>query len=100
MEYGFIIGERCVLIRGSKRSGGFGLARFEHISENTHLGTCILANVEIRGDASVIIPEGVELAPGDWLLAVRGSRHALGFMQHEPIVDAASNYLGIEVFPS
>lgn len=100
MEYGYITGECCVLIRGSKRSGGFGLARCKNILNNEHLVTRLLANVEIRADASVPIPEGVPLMPGDWLLAVRGSGHALGFLQHGPIVDAASSYLGIEIFPS
>lgn len=96
-EYGFQPGETVILIRGSQRSGGFGLgkpAKLEHFSvKSRFIGQTIMG-----ADERVVLPSEAGLQPGDRLLAVRGSGLALGFVQRGPIYEEALNHPEIETF--
>jgi hypothetical protein len=50
------------------------------------------------GDGRVVVPSGVDVEPGDRLLAVRGSRYGLGFIARGPIYEEASKHPELEVF--
>jgi len=123
-EYGFKDDNKCILIPGSKRSGGFGLTS-KRLLKNSPIYTNLekktqLINFEIpeckliavnkknycwltlENDGSFIIPlatlkyYGVE--PKDNLLVVRGSGLALGFIIKGPIIEEAKAHPEIEKF--
>jgi hypothetical protein len=53
------------------------------------MGSRVLGQACLNQDGSVTLPPGIEAEPGDRLLAVRGSRLALGFVAQGPIYEEA-----------
>jgi hypothetical protein len=100
-EFSFQAGEEAIFVPGSRRSGGFGISTSGLISEVFgRLGGAAL-HVLARGrfDAGcVVLPQQVGVRPGDRLLAVRGSRYALGFVARGPIYVEALKHPELEVF--
>jgi len=96
-EYGFQPGETVFLIRGSRRSGGFGLGRQARLADSI-LRPRFLGQARIESGRRVALPPEAGLQPGARLLAVRGSGLALGFLQRGPILEEALKHPGIETF--
>jgi hypothetical protein len=115
---------RAILIPGSKISGGFGLSS-KRILKNSTLKDILDKNpllaeykipegevmrinrkkycwVSIQKDGSIILPQktmkGYEINPGDYLLSVRGSNLAIGFVARGPIYFEARRYQDIKEF--
>lgn len=87
-EFGFLAGEQALFMPGSRRSGGFALstpALQAQAAERLDGGALsVLARARFR-ERQVILPPEINVAPGDLLLAVRGSRYGLGFVAKGPI---------------
>lgn len=96
-EYGFQPGEAVVFIRGSRRSGGFGLGSQEQLALSP-IRSRILAEGTMGEQMQVILPKTLGIQPGEHLLVVRGSGLALSFLQHGPICDEAQHHPELEVF--
>jgi hypothetical protein len=100
-EYGFQVGSQVLLLRGSQRSGGFGMSTPERVADagwqrpsigQLEMGTRVLGQAQLDRDASVTLPPAIEVEPGDRLLVVRGSRLALGFVTRGPIYEEATKH--------
>jgi bifunctional DNA-binding transcriptional regulator/antitoxin component of YhaV-PrlF toxin-antitoxin module len=119
--------ERCenlILIPGSKRSGGFGLTSIEKFKKSP-LGSVLEKNPQLatfqvpEGNAleidkktycwvkqdnsgAIIVPlvtlKKYGISAGDFLLVVRGSHLAVGFIVKGPIVEEAKNHPEIQRF--
>jgi len=96
-EYGFHPGEAVAFIRGSRRSGGFGLGKRERLALSP-IRSRILAEGTMGEQMQVILPKTLGIQPGEHLLVVRGSGLALSFLQQGPICDEAQNHPKVEVF--
>jgi len=98
-EYGFRAGEEIAFLRGSRRSGGFGLSTPRLLAQGADLlQTRILARGHIAQDGQIVVPPSVGVRPDDRLLAVRGSGRALGFLVRGPIYDEALKHPELETF--
>ncbi|MBN1286632.1 MAG: hypothetical protein JXB47_14635 [Anaerolineae bacterium] len=100
-EYEFHAGDEVIFLPGSRRSGGFGLstmARLGDAAVRLDVGRRALGYGRFDAGRRVTLPPDSGVAPGDRLLAVRGSGRALGFVAQGPIYEAALKYPGIEVF--
>jgi hypothetical protein len=100
-EYGFEVGEEVIFVRGSRTSGGFGLATPRLIAGTAiglDAGQRVLGSGHIETAGRVTLPEAIEIAPGERLLVGRGSGRALGFLQKGRIVEEAQNHPEIELF--
>jgi bifunctional DNA-binding transcriptional regulator/antitoxin component of YhaV-PrlF toxin-antitoxin module len=123
-EYGFKPGDEVVLLSGSKRSGGFGIATAGRLSrlrlsqvvrgpsdpsehplpEAKTTGSRMrrLCQTEIDRRGYISLPqetlEECRIKAGDLLLVVRGSHLALGFAARGPIVEEAAKHGELEVF--
>ena len=122
-EYGLLEGQSVILMPGSRKSGGFGLARVESLEQSpvgAFLKKCPeLASfdlpegevVEIDGrhycwvavrDGSVRLPPAMLSAygidPGDRLLVGRGSHMAISFIARGIIVEEGKRHPELEVF--
>jgi hypothetical protein len=98
-EYGFHPGDEVTFLRGSRRSGGFGLSTTWLLAQMAGpLQTRALARGHIGEDGQLVVPPAVGMRPGDRLLAVRGSGRALGFAARGPIYDEALKHSELEVF--
>jgi hypothetical protein len=95
-EYGFRVGDEVLFLQGSRRSGGFSVGIPAQIS--TSLRKRVLGQSRIGEGGQVIVPTEADVRPGDRLLAVRGSRYALGLVARGPIYEAAAEHPGLEVF--
>lgn len=95
-EYGFRVGSRVLFLRGSRRSGGFGIGASTQMSIS--LGKRVLGQGQIGEDGQVVVPTEAGVRPGDRLVAVRGSRYALGLVARGPIYEAAAEHPELEVF--
>jgi hypothetical protein len=94
-EYGFRAGNQVLFLRGSRRSGGFGVGMPEQIAAafgQLDTGTRVLGSARLDRDGSVTLPLMIEAEPGDRLLVVRGSRLALGFIARGPIYEQAAKH--------
>jgi hypothetical protein len=100
-EYGFQAGNQVLFLPGSRGSGGFGISTPERIADagrqrpsigQLGMGTRVLGQARLDGDGSVTLPTGIEAKPGDHLLAVRGSRLALGFVARCIIYEEATKH--------
>jgi hypothetical protein len=94
-EYGFQAGDQVLFLRGSRRSGGFGISTPERIADvfgQLEMGTRVFGQARLNRDGSVTLPSGIEAKPGDRLLAVRGSQLALGFVARGPIYEEAARH--------
>ena len=106
-EYGFRAGDQVLFLRGSRRSGGFGITTPERIadacgqleSDALIRGTRVLGQARLDRDGSVTLPPAIEAGPGDRLLAVRGSRLALGFVAQGPIYEEAARHPELAQLP-
>jgi hypothetical protein len=98
-EYGFQPGERVLILRGSRRSGGFGIGRPARLAQtNLPLQPLFFGQATIRSTGQVALPPEAGLQPGDRLLAVRGSGFALSFLQRGPIFDEALKHPEVATF--
>jgi hypothetical protein len=95
-EYGFQTGDEVIFLRGSRRSGGFGIGRVETIP--ALLEQRILARGRVARQGRVNLPPETGVQPGDRLLAVRGSALALGLLAQGPIYEEALKHPELEVF--
>jgi hypothetical protein len=100
-RYGFQAQQEAVFIRGSRKSGGFGLT-----SRNLLASLSIPINQDrilgygrFTSDREVRIPEAVPVHPGDRLLTAFGSRYALGFISQGPIYAAAKQHPALDENP-
>jgi hypothetical protein len=96
-EYGFQPGEPVIFIRGSQRSGGFGLGRGEGLALSP-IRSRIFESGNMGAQMQVILPKTLAIEPGVRLLVVRGSGLALGFLQQGPIYEEALRHPEIEMF--
>ena len=91
-DYGFRAGDEVLLLRGSRRSGGFGVSTPERIGKafgRLGGGGRWLGRERLGKDGWLPLPSSVVARPGDRLLAVRGSGLALGFVAQGPIYEEA-----------
>jgi hypothetical protein len=101
-EFGFEAGGEAILLPGSRRSGGFGVSTPEWMSQaSERLGGGAMRELG-RGQfgecGQVVLPSTVDVKPGDRLLAVRGSRYALGFVARGPVYETALKHPELKVF--
>ena len=96
-EYEFQNGETALFIKGSKKSGGFGIARQPVVAAMPFFAR-IFSQGGIGENGIIKIPKMIECQPGDKFLAVRGSGVALGFVQYGPIFEEALKHDEIESF--
>jgi hypothetical protein len=98
-EYGFQAGETVIFIRGSRRSGGFGIGRPERLAQTKiSLQSRTFGQGTIHTTGRVALPPETDVKAGDRLLVARGSGLALGFLQRGPIYEEALLHPEIEVF--
>jgi hypothetical protein len=98
-EYGFQTGETVVILPGSRRSGGCGVARREKLAgSQIPLAQRMLGEGMVGENERIAFPSVIGFQPGDRLLVVRGSGLALGLVQRGPIYEEALQHLEIEVF--
>ncbi|MEJ2629252.1 MAG: hypothetical protein P8078_11930, partial [bacterium] len=122
-EYHFRNGEKAIVMSGSKKSGGFGLTttallQGSPISEFLHacpqLAECtipqgkaiklkskiycwvLIDNKSIKVPLETLQMYGIK--KGDYLLAVRGSGFALGFVVMGPIIQEAKKHPELKVY--
>lgn len=89
-EYGFQPGEEAAFLPGSQTSGGFGLSTPRLLEQAAGpLQTRCLARGQIGEDGQIVVPPEAGVQSSDWLLAVRGSCRALGFVTRGPIFGEA-----------
>jgi hypothetical protein len=93
-EYGFQSGEEAILLAGSRRSGGFSVSTTALMAQRSErrkgVQLAILGRGRFRKKWTVVLPPEISVAPGDRLLAVRGSRYGLGFVARGPIYEEAT----------
>jgi hypothetical protein len=92
-KYGFQAGGEALLLRGSRTSGGFGLANAARIPG--HLATRVLGRARFEAYCRTALPASAPADPGERLLAVLGSGYALGLLACRPIYQLASEHAGI-----
>ena len=115
-EYGFEAGDRAIFIRGSRTSGGFSLSSPPLLNASVWRGRAG-GSVPVREDDDpetpaggrevgrgrfregwVVLPEGIDAAPGTRLLTVRGSCLGLGFVAQGRIYEEALKHPELAVF--
>lgn len=96
-RYGFQAGGVALVLRGSRTSGGFALANAEGLP--VHLRTRALGSARFDSSGRALLPPAASVQPGNRLLAVLGSGHALSFLTQGPIYRIALQHEGIEEFP-
>jgi hypothetical protein len=94
-EYSFREADEVLFLRGSRISGGFGVSSPEHLT--VPLRGHVLGRGRIDESGRVVVPLETGVRLGDWLLAVRGSRYALGFVARGPIYETALKHADLEV---
>jgi hypothetical protein len=97
-HYGFHIGDMVIVIPGSRKSGGFGLTKPALLTRDMPLKQ--LATSAIDPDQCVQFSPSVfhqlDINPPATLLAVRGSRVALGFIAKGLIYEEALKHKELE----
>jgi hypothetical protein len=91
-EFGFRVGDEALFTPGSLRSGGFALSTPALMAQRSQRHGRAMLRILCRGefgDGRVVLPTEIGAKPGDRLLAVRGSRHGLGFVAQGPIYEEA-----------
>jgi len=96
-EYGFQPGEIVFFMKGSQRSGGFGLGKSTVLSAAPILPRKLAQGI-VTAARTVNLPPEVVIQPGERLLVVRGSGLALGFLQRGPIYEEALKHPELEIF--
>lgn len=97
-KFGFRAGGEAFLLRGSRTSGGFGLANAARLP--AHLAARVLGRARFDEEGQATLPASAPVQPRDRLLAVLGSGYALGFLARGPIYQLALEHDEIEVFGS
>ena len=100
-EYGFSVDDVVFFMRGSRRSGGFGVSTPSlWPAAFGPAATCPRFYGEGRFVAvmQVALPVNIPVQPDKHLLVVRGSGNALGFLTQGPIYAEALRHSEIEVF--
>jgi hypothetical protein len=98
-EYGFQAGETVITVRGSQRSGGFGIGRSDVLARSQiSLRSRFSRQARIGNGMRVVLPPEAGVQPGERLLAVRGSGLALGFLQRGLIYEEALKHPEVEIF--
>jgi hypothetical protein len=91
-EFQFRAGGEALFVPGSRRSGGFAIstpALMAQVSARLEGGALpVLARGRFQ-DGRIVLPPAVDAAPGDTLLAVRGSRYGLGWVARGPVYQEA-----------
>jgi hypothetical protein len=82
-EYGFLTGDEIAFTRGGRSSGEFGIGRAYDMPEL--LKKRVMDHGKIGEKLQVVLPAETKIRIGSRLLAVRGSRFALGFIAYGPI---------------
>lgn len=96
-EYGFQSGDQVLLLRGSRKSGGFSIGRRETLARaKTNLSQRAFGQGVVGEARRIVLPPEAEVKPGDRLLAVRGSGMALGFLKQGPIYEEATKHPEID----
>ncbi|RPH57747.1 MAG: hypothetical protein EHM81_11150 [Chloroflexi bacterium] len=96
-EYGLQPGETVFFMKGSRRSGGFGLGKSTVLSTAPILPRK-LAQGKVTAAGTISLPPEAAIQPGERLLAYRGSGLALGFLQRGPIHEEALRHPELEIF--
>jgi bifunctional DNA-binding transcriptional regulator/antitoxin component of YhaV-PrlF toxin-antitoxin module len=123
-EYEYHEGDTVIVMSGSRRSGGFGLAKPDKLV-NSHLDIVLkklpglpdagipearpvsdrgrlFCTTTIKQDGCIQLPPEIlseyGIQPGDLLVAGRGSHIALAFIARGPIMDEALKHPELEVF--
>ena len=97
MAYGFQPGETVRFTRGSRSSGGFGIANPGKLATSRLRGRFI-GQARMGAYGCVALPGEVNVQPGERLLVVCGSWLALGFVKRGLIFDEALLHDEIQVF--
>lgn len=98
-ECGFEVADEVTFLQGSQRCGGFGLSHPRLLaSVPVALQALALVRGRVEEPGRVVVPAAVGVAPGDRLLAVRGSGRALGFVARGPIYEEALEHPKLECF--
>jgi hypothetical protein len=84
-----------IFLQGSRRSGGFSIGIPTQMIIS--LGKRVLGQSRIGENGQVVVPTEADVRPGDRLVAVRGSRYALGFVARGPIYEVAVGHPELEV---
>jgi len=99
IEYGFQPGAAVFFLRGSRRSGGFSVGRWEKLEQaSIPLLRRTFGQAEICGDGRIDAPPEAGVQPGDKLLAVRGSGFAVLLITRGPIFQRALTHDEIETY--
>jgi len=97
-EYGFSDEQEAIFLKGSKTSGGFGIGIAERIPEK--LTGRSLGTGRFLSNREILLPPDIDVEPGQKLLAVRGSGHALGFTARGPIFELALHHPAMPPAPA
>lgn len=97
-EYGFMTDQELAYTNGSHRSGGFGVSKLEILATNEFMAKRIITKTTMGRNGQITLPAEIGIKPEPLLLAVRGSKYALGFLLKGPIVEAVLLHPEIEVF--
>ena len=122
-EYGLLEGESVILMLGSRRSGGFGLARAENLEQSPiagflkkcpelasfelpegevseidgrHYGWVAVRDGSVRLSRAMLSSYGIDT--GGCLLVMRGSHMAIGLIARGIIVEEGRRHPELEVF--
>jgi hypothetical protein len=88
-EFGFWQGDEALFLPGSRRSGGFAISTAALLSGPLGRATSRILARGRFGKGQVVLPFEIDLPSSTRLLAVRGSRRGLGFVEKGPIYDEA-----------
>jgi hypothetical protein len=98
-EYGFQAGEEVVFLAGSHTSRGFSIGRPERLQR---LEIPLIQRATGRGrineGGKILLPPGIDIPPGERLLAGRGSGLALAFIQQGRIFEEALQHAELKIF--
>lgn len=97
-EYGFMPDQEIAFIKGSRRSGGFGVGRIDTLNSNEYMVKRIITRTTMGKNGQISLPVELGIKPETRLLVVRGSNYALSFLLQGPIVELAQNHPEVEVF--
>lgn len=95
-EFGFRAGDEIAFAKGSQSSGGFGIGRSDKMP--ALLKKRVLGQGTMDKRDLVVLPSEIQANVGARLLAVRGSRYALGFLAYGPIYEIALKHSELSIF--
>lgn len=98
VENGFIDGEYANITRGSKSSGGFGIAHEEFFNNSILNKTKSIATIQTGTSRIIKLPCRLNINPGGRFLICRGSYVVPGFIKSGPFVLKTQKRTDFEVF--